>query len=308
MRQWRSEAMPGGARTADQASRLDGVPLTLLAGPANAGKVALLLDRYAADLERDPVLVVPNRAEAQRVERDLLAAGGAVIGGSIGTFDDLFERIARSNGGHRRVVTDTQRAMIVRRVAAAAAGPSLGRAARFSGFADTLAATLAELESGLVEPHEIGGELGGLQGAYRAELKSRQVWDRDRERRYAAERVAGELEAWDGRPVYAYGFEDLTGVQWALIRALAGRSDVTVSLPYEPGELRLARSRARPQHSRRPPQVGSKSSRLPRTSTRDRRLPIWSVRFTPRVHRLHRRSKVPYDSSKPPARGALWNW
>jgi len=216
------------------------VPLTLLAGPANAGKVALLLDRYAADLEREPVLVVPNRAEAQRVERDLVVTGGAVIGGSIGTFEDLFERIARANGGHRRVVTDTQRTMIVRRVAAAAAGPGLGRAARFSGFADTLAATLADLESGLVEPQGIDGELAELHGAYRAELDRRQVWDRDRERRYAAERVAGELEAWDGRPVYAYGFEDLTGVQWALIRALAGRADVTVSLPYEPGRLAFA--------------------------------------------------------------------
>jgi ATP-dependent helicase/DNAse subunit B len=35
--------------------------------------------------------------------------------------------------------------------------------------------------------------------------------------------------------VFAYGFEDLTGVEWELLRALAGRTDVTVSLPYEPG-------------------------------------------------------------------------
>ena len=35
--------------------------------------------------------------------------------------------------------------------------------------------------------------------------------------------------------VFAYGFEDLTGAEWALLEALAARSQVTVSIPYEPG-------------------------------------------------------------------------
>ena len=73
---------------------------------------------------------------------------------------------------------------------------------------------------------------------YRGELDRLGRWDRDRERRYAAERVANEPDAWDGRPVYAYGFEDLTAAQWALVEALSGRADVTVSLPYEPGGWR----------------------------------------------------------------------
>jgi ATP-dependent helicase/DNAse subunit B len=47
--------------------------------------------------------------------------------------------------------------------------------------------------------------------------------------------VAAELDAWSGEPVFAYGFEDLTGAEWALLQALAGRSEVTVSIPYEPG-------------------------------------------------------------------------
>ncbi len=69
------------------------MPLTLLVGPANAGKVAGLLDRYVAALDRDPFLVVPNRAEVERVERDLLARVPALLGGSVGTFDDLFRRV-----------------------------------------------------------------------------------------------------------------------------------------------------------------------------------------------------------------------
>ena len=44
-----------------------------------------------------------------------------------------------------------------------------------------------------------------------------------------------QLDAWDGRPVLAHGFEDLTAAEWRLLEALAARADVHVSLPYEPG-------------------------------------------------------------------------
>jgi ATP-dependent helicase/nuclease subunit B len=211
------------------------VALTLLAGPANAGKVALLLDRYLADMARDPILIVPNRPDIERVERDLLGRCGALIGGQIGTFDDLFARIARSNGSHRPLVTDAQRALLVRVLVAHAKLGGLQRSARFTGFGDALAGAVSELESGLVDPGDVGGELGELVRAYHDELERLGLWDRQLEHRHAAERLAGELEAWDGRPVYAYGFEDLTGAQWSLLEALAARSDVMVSLPYEPG-------------------------------------------------------------------------
>ena len=209
--------------------------LSLLAGPANAGKVALLLERYLGALESDPFLIVPNRPDVDRAERELLGRAGALVGGSIGTFDDLFARLARSNGAHKPVVTDAQRTLLLRRVVARTRSGELSRSAKFAGFADALGATVAELESALLEPVELDGELAELYAAYREELARLNLWDRELERRYAAERIAGELEAWDGRPVFAYGFEDLTGAEWALLEALSGRSEVTVSLPYEPG-------------------------------------------------------------------------
>src|SRR5437763_16850597 len=96
--------------------------LTLLAGPANTGKVALLLERYLADLDREPILIVPIRSDVDRVERELLASCGALMCGSIGTFDDVFRTIDRSDasGGHRPVATDAQRALIVRRIVSGA--------------------------------------------------------------------------------------------------------------------------------------------------------------------------------------------
>ena len=82
--------------------------LALVVGPAHAGKVALLLERYLAALDRDagddPWLVVPNRVDVERVERDLLRRA-ALLAGRIGTFDDLFEHIVGDDPLRRPVAS-----------------------------------------------------------------------------------------------------------------------------------------------------------------------------------------------------------
>jgi ATP-dependent helicase/DNAse subunit B len=214
--------------------------LNLITGPANAGKVRLLLRRYLEALPLEPYLIVPNRSDVEERERELLALQPALLGGSIGTFDDLFRDIARRGGDARPVASEAQRALVVRRALAGQSLNGLGRSARFGGFADALLATVGELEAGLLDPNDLDGELAALYAAYRGELDRLQLWDQDLRRRHAAERVAGELDAWNGEPVFAYGFEDLTGAEWALLQALAGRSEVTVSLPYEPNRPAFA--------------------------------------------------------------------
>jgi len=214
--------------------------LSLVVGPAHAGKVALLLERYLESLERDPWLVVPNRADVERVERDLLRRRPALLAGRIGTFDDLFAHVAGGAPDRRPVATDAQRALAVRRAVARTELQELAVSAGSGGFVDALLGTLGEVESALLEPDRLEGELARLAAAYRDELDRLGLWDRDRLRRRAAERLAGELDAWHGEPVFAYGFEDLTAAEWALIEGLAGRTDVTVSIPYEPGRTAFA--------------------------------------------------------------------
>jgi hypothetical protein len=209
-------------------------------GPAHAGKVALLLERYLADLDRDPWLIVPNRADVEAVERDLLDRRPALLAGRIGTFDDLFRALAAGHRDRRPEASDAQRALVVRRVVARAQLASLGESARSSGFADALAQALGELESGLTDPGDLDGDLASLAAAYRSELDRLGLWDRDGLRRRAAERLASDLDAWHGEPVFAYGFEDLTAAEWAVLVALAGRTDVAVSLPYEPSRPAFA--------------------------------------------------------------------
>jgi ATP-dependent helicase/DNAse subunit B len=216
------------------------VGLRLIVGPANAGKVELLLGRYLESLQREPLLIVPNRSDVDRVERELLARRAALLGGSIGTFDDVFERLAAGSADARAPLSAAQRALLVRRVVAAAKLEGLAASARFAGFADALQQALAELESGLLDPGDLDGELAELYAAYRAELDRLGRWDRDLQRRGAVERLRSDLAAWEGEPVFAYGFEDLTGAEWALLEALAARTEVTVSLPYEPGRPAFA--------------------------------------------------------------------
>ena len=125
--------------------------LSLVVGPAHAGKVALLLERYLDVLERDPWLVVPNRVDVDRVERDLIRRSPALLAGTVGTFDDLFRHVAEGGGDALVVASDAQRSVAVRRVLASASLEDLASSAAVAGFADTLLQAIGEIESGLVD-------------------------------------------------------------------------------------------------------------------------------------------------------------
>ena len=209
--------------------------LSLVLGPAHAGKVALLLERYLDVLEREPYLVVPNRLDVDRVERDLVRRRPALLAGTVGTFDDLFRQLAGGDGNPARVASETQRTLAARRAVARVELDGLRASAATTGFSETLLQTIGELESGLVDAADLEPDLSRLVVAYREELDLLGFTDRDGMRRRAVERLRGDLAAWSGEPVFAYGFEDLTGAEWALLEALSARTEVTVSIPYEPG-------------------------------------------------------------------------
>src|ERR1700747_542840 len=78
------------------------MPLTLLTGPANAGKARAFLDGCRGDRERggEPLLIVPTREDVERYRREL-AASSVALGVSVGRFDELIEEVvarARTSG------------------------------------------------------------------------------------------------------------------------------------------------------------------------------------------------------------------
>ena len=215
--------------------------LQLVVGPAHAGKVALLLDRFLEEIDHDPWLIVPNRSDVDRIERDLLERAPILFAGRIGTFDDIFEEIAAGDSRIRPVASAPVQELAIRRAVAASELGELAASATTPGFADALLRALGEIDAALVGSDQLDGDLGRLRGAYHAELERLGVCDREGRRARAVERLASELDAWrPARPVFAYGFEDLTAVEWSLLEALAGRTDVTVSIPYEPGRVAFA--------------------------------------------------------------------
>jgi ATP-dependent helicase/DNAse subunit B len=207
------------------------VGLSLVVGPAHAGKVELLLDRFVGAIEDDPWLIVPNRADVERAERELVRLRGGLLAGTIGTFDTVFEALAAGDGAAKRAIGDAERALLLRRLVETTAVEG----SRFAGYPDALGRALAELDGALLEPRDLDEPLASLAAAYRAELARLDAWDRGALRRRAIERLTGDLGAWNGSPVLAHGFEDLTGAEWRLLEALSARADVHVSLPYEPG-------------------------------------------------------------------------
>ena len=81
------------------------MPLNLLVGPANAGKVQRLLEQFAAALDRHPLLVVPNAGDIAHLQRDLLDRTKVLFAGRVGTFDDLFRELDGATGA-RSVLGD----------------------------------------------------------------------------------------------------------------------------------------------------------------------------------------------------------
>ncbi len=97
---WRRR--PGAPAPAKITSRISLMPLALVLGPANCGKIGFLQERFLAfvDAGSDPFLIVPNRPDVEAFEHDVLRRRGALLGGRVGTFDTLFDDVLERCGDH----------------------------------------------------------------------------------------------------------------------------------------------------------------------------------------------------------------
>lgn len=233
------------------------MPLKLIYGPPNSGKRGEVLRELRAVLDRDPILVVPNRDDVFDFERELCTGGalagarsGALLGGAAMTFGALFRTVATAAGAPPG--TELSAAQRLRAIAVAIEarrdrlGP-LRRSAARPRFAGALERLIDELQAAGVEPQEVEASAATLEGsAYLSDLAtlySGYEEVRRRTGRTDAHGIAREAIAqlrrdgsfWGERPVLLYGFDDLTENQLELVAALAEQTDVTVALPYEEG-------------------------------------------------------------------------
>jgi RecB family exonuclease len=233
------------------------MPLKLIQGPPNSGRAGHVRRGLLDVLERDPVLVVPTDDHVYAFQREL-SAQGAILGASVVDFEGLFATVVAAGGmASRPSLSSAQRRGAVAAAVEALRGKlgPLAASARRPGFADAFARLLDELQGAGLEPADVEAVAGTLEGsAYLADvtaLFSAYARTRDGLGRIDAHGIAREAihllreepAAWRSRPVFLYGFDDLTGNQVEAVAALAAATEVVVAVPFEEGNAAFAARR-----------------------------------------------------------------
>ncbi len=241
------------------------MPITLITGPANAGKAQVVLDAVRRHVAHgaEPLLIVPTRADAELYLREL-AGGQAAMGVRVERFAGLIGEAVRRAGIGEAVILGVARERMLEAIAARAGAPSA------PGFVRALGELFAELQVRRVTPARLGqalsswreadgpsahpgghpeghtlwgaGRLERLFGDYRATLERLGRVDAEQRAVRALDALRERPALWGGTPVLLYGFDDLTRLQLDAIETL-GRvvgAEVTVSLAYEPGRTAFA--------------------------------------------------------------------
>ncbi len=236
------------------------MPLTLITGPANAGKAELVFEGLREDLARGgaPWLIVPRASDARHYRREL-AADAVALGVRVALFDDLSEEIAR----RAHVGGCALDALARERVIAALLAHSRGRRLE-RGYAGELARLVGELERTHVTPARLRKALaawersqpgmaagvrvlGEVYARYERAMRDAGLMDLDARNARALDALRESPARWraQGVPetaVFFYGFDDLTAVELDAIETLGRVVDapLTVALTYESGRAAFA--------------------------------------------------------------------
>jgi ATP-dependent helicase/DNAse subunit B len=248
------------------------MPITLISGPANAGKAEVALDavrRHVAHGE-EPLLVVPTREDAEHYLREL-AGVGAAMGVRVERFAGLIGEAVSRAGIGEPVLGAVARERVLEAVAAGARGRAgqPGERSDTPGLARALGEVFGELQARRVTPARLTQAVSSWRAADGADAHPAQLEQlfadyhatlRRLGRLDAEQRAVRALDAlrerpalWARTPVVFYGFDDLTRLQLDAIETL-GRivdAEVTVSLAYEPGRAAFA-GRAASYHALAP--------------------------------------------------------
>ncbi len=226
--------------------------ITLITGPANAGKAELVMGALRGHLAHgeEPLLIVPTRADVEHYLREL-AGERAAIGVRVERFAGLIAEAVARAGIAQPAIGALARERLLESLAAAE-DPARSAGAR-RGLARACSELLAELQVRRISPGRLARALEDWRatdgsGAVPFALDRLFADYRDALRRLGRadveERAVGALDAlrerpalWGRTPVLLYGFDDLTRLQLDAVETLGSVVDapVTLSLPYEPG-------------------------------------------------------------------------
>ncbi len=132
--------------------------LTIVSGPAHAGKTAYLLDRLESNMRRGEraILLVPEQS-TYRCEQALCARLGGLIGIEVYSFERLCQRLIERYGEHLLTLSDQGRAMVLRRAAYRKRNDLrlFSRAAQGRGFAASMDARIGRFRQSCISPDDL---------------------------------------------------------------------------------------------------------------------------------------------------------
>ncbi len=233
--------------------------ITLISGPANAGKAKLVFERLRGHLARgeEPLLVLPTRADADLYTREL-AGEGAVMGLRVMRFDGLIREISQRAGVGGETLSELAQQRLLARLALSSGLAGEPAHAPGGGLLRALTDLIGELELRRVSPQRLrrafaqwadaGGKprraeaLADLYDGYGKALTRMGRLDRREQALRALDTLRTTPALWRGSPVLLYGFDSLGDLQLDVIETLGRLVDasVTVSLAYEPGRVAFA--------------------------------------------------------------------
>jgi inactivated superfamily I helicase len=239
------------------------MPITLITGPANAGKAKAVLDAVARHVSRgeQPVLVVPTGADADRYRQEL-AREGPVAGVSVSVFAGLLERVARCAAADEQDLGRPPLSPLAReQVLCALAAQMQSSPGGPRRLARALSGAIAELQAADVSTGQLRASLGaGTEGQielrarmlvelherYSAALSRNGLLDAELRARRALDVLRRRPSLWRAGasppPVLLYGFDDLTSLEMDTVETIGIAVDapVTVALAYEAGRVAFA--------------------------------------------------------------------
>lgn len=206
--------------------------LTIITGPANAGKTGALLERLVAlaGTEGVPVLVVPQAPDADRARQ--LLARMSLTGIKVVPIDMWIDELWRSHGDGRRVVSPSQRAALMDEALSRTRFEGMmAESANSPGFV-RLACAVAAIALSVGGRQRTGSEaqMSALLESYFGLLAERDLIERSQA---ASTLASAPLDV--GGPVAFNHFTDLAAHQEALLIGLARAQEVLVSLTWQEG-------------------------------------------------------------------------
>ena len=227
------------------------VALSLVTGPAHAGKVALLLEHFSRGSTTSRFSSSRTGPDVDRVERDLLASLRLPARRDRSARSTtLFAGSPRATRSSRPVVDDAQRALVVRRAVARSSGArGLPRRLASPVLPTRCSPRSRSSKARSSTPRMLDGDLARSSRLPGRARPARALGPRDapppRQRA-----LAGDLDAWQRRARLRLRLRGSDRRRSGLLlEALAGRADVEVSLPYEPGRAVFASLRGPPRIS-----------------------------------------------------------